>query len=329
MATHANRYSSTPLTAEDTMTENTVYGSVAIIGRPNAGKSTLLNRILGQKVAITSDKPQTTRNRIAGIYTADDMQAVLVDTPGIHLAKSRINRAMVNIAVNSLEEVDAVCLVVDAHKARERWPKDGVGVSPALEHMAAILDNVNGKPVCIALNKIDKLPKEALLPLMAGLHARLPAAEIIPVSALKGKGTNTLIGFWRTHLPEGPPMWPTDQIMDASERFLVAELIREKVFRNTHQEVPYSTAVEIEQFTEEERDDGIPFVEIFARILVERKQQKGIIIGKQGSMLKRIGTGARLEISRLLGAKVRLNLHVSVAEKWTEKQRFLNTFGIE
>ena len=123
-------------------------------------------------------------------------------------------------------------------------------------------------------------------------------------------------------------MWPTDQIMDASERFLVAELIREKVFRNTHQEVPYSTAVEIEQFTEEERDDGVPFVEIFARILVERKQQKGIIIGKQGSMLKRIGTGARLEIARLLGAKVRLNLHVSVAEKWTEKQRFLNTFGI-
>ena len=161
MVTHANRHSSTPPFAEDTMTENTVYGSVAIIGRPNAGKSTLLNRILGQKVAITSTKPQTTRNRIAGIYTADDMQAVLVDTPGIHLAKSRINRAMVNIAVNSLEEVDAVCLVVDAHKARERWPKDGVGVSPALEHMAAILDDVNGKPVCIALNKkIDKLPRK-------------------------------------------------------------------------------------------------------------------------------------------------------------------------
>ena len=306
-----------------------IYGSVAIIGRPNAGKSTLLNRILGQKVAITSDKPQTTRNRIAGIYTEDHLQVVLVDTPGIHLARSRMNKAMVNIAVNSLEEVDAVCLVVDAHKAKERWPKDNTGLSPALEHMAEVVDRADGKPVCIALNKIDKLPKEDLLPLMGGLHQRMPGAEIIPVSALKGKGIDTLLSHWRAALPEGPPMWPTDQIMDASERFLVAELIREKVFRNTHQEVPYSTAVEIEQFTEEEREDGVPYVEIFAKILVERKQQKGIIIGKQGKMLQRIGTSARKEIAGLLGARVRLNLHVSVAEKWSEKHRFLSTLGIE
>lgn len=305
------------------------YGSVAIIGRPNAGKSTLLNRLLGQKVAITSDKPQTTRNRIAGILTQDHLQVVLVDTPGIHFAKSRINKAMVSIAVNSIEEVDAICLVVDAHRAVERWPKDNSGVSPAVEHLAAVVDRAEGLPVSVALNKIDKLPKTALLPLMQGLHNRLPKAEIMPVSALKGKGVDTLVEHWASILPEGPPMWPADQIMDASERFLVAELIREKVFRCTHQEVPYSTAVEIEQFTEEAREDGVPYVEIYARILVERKQQKGIIIGKQGAMLKRIGTAARKEMARLLGAKIRLNLHVSVSERWTEKQRFLNTFGIE
>ena len=305
------------------------YGSVAIIGRPNAGKSTLLNRLLGQKVAITSDKPQTTRNRIAGILTQEAMQVVLVDTPGIHFAKSRINKAMVSIAVNSIEEVDAICLVVDAHRAVERWPKGNGGVSPAVEHLAAVVDRAEGLPVSVALNKIDKLPKTALLPLMQGLHQRLPTAEIMPVSALKGKGIDTLVNHWAEILPEGPPMWPADQIMDASERFLVAELIREKVFRCTHQEVPYSTAVEIEQFTEEARDDGVPYVEIYARILVERKQQKGIIIGKQGAMLKRIGTAARKEMARLLGAKIRLNLHVSVSERWTEKERYLNTFGIE
>ena len=175
---------------------------------------------------------------------------------------------------------------------------------------------------------MDKLPKTALLPLMAGLHHRLPHAEIIPISALKGKGLEALLTHWQKILPEGPAMWPEDQIMDSSERFLVAELIREKVFRCTHQEVPYSTAVEIEQFTEEERDDGVPYVEIYARIIVERKQQKGIIIGKKGSMLKRIGTNARKDICRLLGARVHLNLHVSVTEKWTENPRFLNTFGL-
>jgi len=305
------------------------YGSIAIIGRPNAGKSTLLNRLLGQKVAITSDKPQTTRNRIAGIYTEEGMQAVLVDTPGIHFAKTRINKAMVAVAVNSLEDVEAVCLVVDAERATQQWPKDDAPVSPALEHLAVVVDSVEGKPVCIALNKMDKIPKTALLPLMAGLHRRLPKAEIMPISALKGKGIEALLQHWRSILPEGPPMWPADQIMDSSERFLVAELIREKVFRSTHQEIPYSTAVEIEQFTEEEREDGIPYVEIFARVLVERKQQKGIIIGKQGAMLKRIGTAARKEIAGLLGAKVMLHLHVSVAERWTENQRFLSTFGIE
>jgi GTP-binding protein Era len=235
---------------------------------------------------------------------------------------------MVSIAVNSIEEVDALCLVVDAHRARERWPATGEGVSPALEHLAAIVDRADHLPVVIALNKMDKLPKAELLPLMAGLHQRLPKAEIIPISALKGKGLNTLLSHWETILPEGPAMWPADQIMDSSERFLVSELIREKVFRCTHQEVPYSTAVEIEQFTEEEREDGIPYIEIYAKIIVERKQQKGIIIGKKGAMLKRIGTNARKDICRLLGARVHLNLHVSVSEKWTEKQRYLNTFGL-
>jgi len=305
------------------------FGTVALIGRPNAGKSTLLNRILGQKIAITSNKPQTTRNRIVGIFTDKSMQAILVDTPGIHFAKSRINRSMVQVAKNAVEEVDALCLVVDAHRAKERWPEDGVGVSPALEHMAAIVDEAEGKFVVIVLNKIDKLAKPDLLPLMQGLHERLPGTDIIPVSALKGSGVDSLMKLWRTALPEGPAMFPEDQIMDGSERFLVAELIREKIFRSTHQEVPYGTAVEIEQFTEEDREDGKPYVEIFARVLVERKSQKGIIIGKRGAMLKSIGTAARKDIGALLGARVRLHLHVSVAENWTDNARMLHQFGIE
>jgi len=305
------------------------FGSVALIGRPNAGKSTLLNRVLGQKVAITSDKPQTTRNRIVGIFTDETMQAVIVDTPGIHFAKSKINRSMVSVAKNALEEVDTICLVVDAHRARERWPKDGVGVSPALEHMAAIVDGAEGKPVFIVLNKMDKIPRTDLLPLMQGLHARIPKAEIVPTSAMKGTGVKVLVGLLREHLPVGPAMFPVDQVMDGSERFLVSELIREKIFRSTHQEVPYGTAVEIEQFTEEAREDGVPYVEIFARVLVERKSQKGIIIGKQGSMLKHIGTAARKEIGALLGARVRLHLHVTVVENWTQNSRMLHQFGIE
>lgn len=305
------------------------FGAVAIIGRPNAGKSTLLNRILGQKVAITSDKPQTTRNRVIGIHTTDDYQAVLVDTPGIHFAKTRINRAMVNIAKDSLESVEAVCWVVDAERAQTQWSKGEGSVSPAIEHLAVVVDAVPSLPVCIALNKIDRLPKEALLPLMAGLHARVPSAEIFPISALKGRGLKVLLQHWRDILPPGPAMFPDDQIMDGTERFLVSELIREKVFRMTHQEIPYSAGVEIEQFSEEDRPDGIPFVEIYAKIIVERSPQKGIIIGKGGSMLKRIGTAARKDIARLLGARVHLNLHVSVVERWTEKPHILHEFGIE
>jgi GTP-binding protein Era len=164
---------------------------------------------------------------------------------------------------------------------------------------------------------------------MQGLHARIPNAEILPTSAMKGTGVKVLVGLLRQHLPEGPAMFPSDQVMDGSERFLVAELIREKIFRSTHQEVPYGTAVEIEQFTEEQREDGKPYIEIYARVLVERKSQKGIIIGKQGSMLKHIGSAARKEIGALLGARVRLHLHVSVVENWTQNARMLHQFGIE
>ena len=305
------------------------FGSVAIIGRPNAGKSTLLNRILGQKVAITSNKPQTTRNRIIGIHTADNVQVVLVDTPGIHFAKTRLNRAMVTIAKDSLDNVEAVCVVVDAPRAHEQWPTGAAGISPALEHIAVVVDEAGELPVSIALNKIDQLPKEKLLPLMAGLHERLPTADIFPISALKGRGIKPLLAHWAATLPEGPAMFPEDQVMDGTERFLVSELIREKIFRMTRQEVPYSTGVEIEQFTEEDRPDGIPFVEIYAKIIVERRPQKGILIGKGGSMLKRIGTAARKDIARLLGARVHLNLHVSVVERWTEKPHILHEFGIE
>lgn len=304
-------------------------GAIAIIGRPNAGKSTLLNSILGQKVAIISNKPQTTRNRIVGIYTRDDIQIALVDTPGIHAAKSRINRSMVRAAHAALEDVDGICWVIDAERALEKWPKGGKGISRALEHIATAIEKADDLPVSIALNKVDKIKKPQLLPLMAGLHARLPLAEIFPMSAKKGSGVDPLVATWRANLPTGPAMFPADQIMDNSERFLVSELIREKIFHSTNQEVPYATAVEIEKFTEEEREDNRPFIEIYARVLVERSSQKGIIIGKGGSMLEKIGTSARQEIQKLLGARVRLNLHVSVQENWSENARMLRDFGIE
>jgi GTP-binding protein Era len=304
-------------------------GAIAIIGRPNAGKSTLLNSLLGQKVAIISNKPQTTRNRIVGIYTREGVQIALVDTPGMHAAKSRINRSMVRAAHAALEDVDGICWVIDSERALEKWPKGGKGISRALEHIAAAIEKTDDLPVSIALNKVDRIKKPQLLPLMAGLHARLPLADIFPMSAIKGTGVEPLLATWKGNLPVGPAMFPADQIMDGSERFLVAELIREKIFHSTNQEVPYATAVEIEKFTEEERDDNRPYIEIFAKVLVERSSQKGIIIGKGGSMLERIGTSARQEIQKLLGARVRLNLHVSVQENWSENARMLRDFGIE
>jgi len=303
-------------------------GAIALVGRPNAGKSTLLNQVIGEKVSITAAKPQTTRNRVVGILTRADAQVVLVDTPGIHAARSRMNRAMVRTAKASLSDVDGICWVVDGIKAVERIERNRPIIDRASEHITGLFAE-SGTPIYVALNKVDQTPKPKLLPLMAAIAQHLPGAEIVPISALTGDGVDALVDLWAAGLPEGPALFPEDQIMDGSERFLVSELIREKLFRLTEQEIPYSTAVEIETFDESQREDEKPRVEIFARILVERDSQKGIVIGKGGALLKRVGSMARKDIQRLLGAHVYLELHVSVKSKWTNNPRLLHELGLE
>ena len=304
-------------------------GFVALVGRPNAGKSTLLNQVLGQKLSIVSAKPQTTRNRVVGIYTAPGFQAVLVDTPGIHVAKSRLNKAMVQAAVTSLADVDALCWVLDVVPLAGNLQKGQPVLGKGELALAQMVEQAQPSFVTVALNKVDLISKPLLLPIMEAVHALLPQAELVPISAMKGDGVPHLVDLWRQQLPEGPASYPADQITDAPERFIVAELIREKVFHLTQQEVPYSTAVEIELFDEEQRESDRPRVHIMARIVVERDSQKGIIIGKGGAMLKQVGTLARKEIERLLGASVFLELHVAVNPKWTSSTRALREFGYE
>lgn len=305
-------------------------GMVALAGRPNAGKSTLLNRILGEKLAIMSPKPQTTRNRILGVHTEPGLQIALFDTPGLHKAHSRMNRSMVDQAVGALSEVDVVVWVLDAQEPSRRAQKQRPPLERAEHIVATILQREARGPIVVALNKVDRCDKEWLLPVIAGLAELLPGAHIVPVSALRGGGVRQLIEVLRPLLPEQPPLFPADMLTDASERFMVAELIREKVFHLTKEELPYATAIEVEQFTEEpEARGGKGRVVIFARILVERDGQKGIIIGKHGSMLKEIGTRARAEIEALLGTSVHLELHVSVRRDWSRDPRTLHTLGIE
>lgn len=307
-------------------------GFVALAGRPNAGKSTLLNHILGTHLAITSDKPQTTRNRIVGIHTTDDLQAVLVDTPGLHKARSRLNRALVDVATAALTEADVTCWVVDAvplvrdmQKHPNRSP-----LSRAHTVVGGILTDNSRGPVVVALNKVDKCPRGWLLPVIAAFSKQFPDITVVPVSAKTGVGVQSLVDVWRNLLPVAPPMYPPDQWTEASERFLVAELVREQLFRLTKQEVPYSTAVEVEKFEEgpPQADGSRGRVEIYCRIWVERGGQKGIVIGKGGSMLREIGQRARLNISELLDARVHLELHVSVKERWSESPHMLHELGI-
>jgi GTP-binding protein Era len=289
-------------------------GFVAIIGRPNVGKSTLLNQVLGEKVVITSDKPQTTRNRVQGIHNLPGAQIVFIDTPGMHNARSRLNQFMMEAALSSVKGVDVVLLLVDASTFSGN-PDD---------LLLGVLEGIN-VPVVLALNKIDLLPKEKLLEVIAA-HARLyPFREIIPVSAASGDGVELLVKLLAGMLPEGVPYFPDDILTDLPERFIVAEMIREKVFRLTHDEVPYSTAVTIDSF--KERADGL--VSISAVITVERDSQKGIIIGKKGEMLKKIGRQARQEIEQLLDARVFLELFVKVSKDWRENRRMMKELGYE
>ena len=293
--------------------KNFKSGFVSIIGRPNVGKSTLLNRIIGEKIVITSDKPQTTRNRIQGIHNIPGGQIIFIDTPGIHAAHSRLNKGMVDVAMSAISGVDVLLLVVEASSTTDdKLVRD-------------ILLKVK-IPVVLALNKVDLLPdKRTLLDKMAAWSALHPFREIVPVSAGNGDGVEHLVETISSYLPEGPALFPDDILTDMPEKFIVAGMIREKVFRLTHDEIPYSTAVIVESFVE--RENGV--VAIVAAISLERATQKGIVIGKRGEMLKKIGTQARYDIERLLGTRVFLELFVKVEENWSERTSKLREFGYE
>ncbi|MFC1779193.1 GTPase Era [Thermodesulfobacteriota bacterium] len=289
-------------------------GFVAIIGRPNVGKSTLLNHIVGQKIAITSPKPQTTRNRILGIQNLDNAQVLFVDTPGIHEAHSPLNRYMVDQARSAALDVDVVLWLVEADR-----PVDTDPMIPRLLEKST-------RPVLLVINKIDTIPKDKLLPLIAAYSKICPFASIIPISALKGDGVEALMNEIPQLLPEGPRYYPEDQLTDVPERFIVAEMIREQILMRTKDEVPYGVAILVERFQENPVKN---MVGIDAVINVERDSQKGILIGKGGTMLRQIGQGARKEIERMLGVKVHLQLFVRVQKNWTSSGRMMKEFGYE
>lgn len=284
-------------------------GTVALIGRPNAGKSTLMNRALQEKLAIVSDKPQTTRHRIVGILTEERGQIVFFDTPGIHKPMHQMNRNMVRKARQALGDADVVCLLVDASVPF------GKGDSFLLD----LLADAPG-PRIVALNKIDEIPKESLLPRIERYAEPDAFEEIIPISALTGDGVDLLLESLFGLLPDGPPLYDPELLTLHPERFLAAERIREKVLELTTEEIPYTTAVRIDEW--EESDEG-PLVRIFASILVERTGQKKILIGRKGRMIRKIGTQARLDLEEFLGRPVYLDLHVRREPRWRESPRIL------
>ncbi|WP_101844321.1 GTPase Era [Halobacillus sp. Marseille-P3879] len=295
------------------MEEQFKSGFVAIIGRPNVGKSTFMNRVIGEKIAIMSDKPQTTRNKIQGVLTEKDAQMIFIDTPGIHKPKHKLGDFMVNVAENTLNEVDAIMFMINAEEGYGRGD----------QFIIERLQKVN-QPVFLIVNKIDKVHPDQLLPLIDEYREKLNFEEIIPISALEGNNVEHLLGVLKSHLPEGPQFYPEDHITDHPERFIVSELIREKVLHLTREEIPHSIAVVIETIKPRE-DSNAVFIQ--AAIIVERKSQKGIIIGKQGSMLKEIGQRARKDIEALLGSKVFLELWVKVQKDWRNRQVQLSDFG--
>jgi len=286
-------------------------GYVSLTGRPNVGKSTLLNTILGEKVAIVSPKPQTTRNRIIGVKTLPDAQIIFIDTPGIHKPKHKLGELMVKQAKESVKEVDVILFMVDPEE-----PGSGD------KFIIDILKDM-GKPVFLLINKVDTVKKPLLLPVIEAYSKLYPFKEIIPISALAGDGIDALIKTIVNYLPEGPKYYPDDILTDQLERFMVSEIIREKIIQQTEDEIPYSVAIEINQWSE--REDGVIFIK--ANIYVEREGQKGIIIGKGGARLKTIGTNARLEIEKLLGTKVFLELWVKIKKDWRQSERILKELG--
>jgi GTP-binding protein Era len=299
-------------------------GFVAIVGRPNVGKSTLLNRVLGEHVAIVTPRPQTTRTRILGVWNGEGVQIAFFDTPGLHRAEGALNRRMVETALSTLAEVDAVLLLVEAGTG----PGGRVEIGEATRWAVAEVAR-SGKPAVLGVNKMDRAPRPALLPVMdayRGLHAW---AEIVPFSALTGENVAALLQALTRHLPQAEaPLFPPDVLTDQAERQLAAEYVREQVMTLTRQEIPYAAAVEVEEFDEAERREGGGLVRVSAVIWVERESQKGIVIGKGGAMLKRIGTRARERLERLLGCKVFLRLTVKVEEGWSERAGALRRLGL-
>jgi GTP-binding protein Era len=290
-------------------------GIVSLVGRPNAGKSTLLNRFIGQKVAIVSDKPQTTRHRIVGVHHAPGGQIVFIDTPGIHKPMHRMNRRMVDSAIETLRDVDVAVLVVDV------TTRPGTGDAFVLD----VLKRAK-VPVVLALNKVDVIHKPKLLPIIQHYASAFPFAAIVPVSATTGDGQAALEAEILSVLPEGEPAYPEDYLTDQTQRTLAAELVREKVLHHTHDELPFSTAVVIDRFEEPAEPGGL--TRIFASILVDAESQKPIVVGRGGEMIKRIGTEARRELEEMLDGRVYLDLHVKVRADWRDDERVLRELGL-
>lgn len=287
-------------------------GFIAIIGRPNVGKSTLLNRFVRQKIAIMSDKAQTTRNKIQGVLTDDDAQLVFIDTPGIHKPKHALGDFMVNTAYSALKGVDAVLVVVNAAE------KIGPGDRTVIERIKKL-----EVPVFLIVNKIDLVKPDDLLPVIESFSQEHDFDQIFPISALEGNNVPELIDALKENMPEGPQYYPANQVMDHPEYFVVAEFIREKILLLTKEEIPHSVAVQVQSMQRNENDK----IEVQATIIVERKSQKGIIIGAQGQMIKKIGQMARRDIEALLDDKVYLDLWVKVQKNWRDRQTYLNDFG--
>lgn len=292
-------------------------GFVALVGQPNVGKSTLLNRMLGQKIAITSERPQTTRNRIPGVLTRPDAQLVFLDTPGVHRPHRALNQHMVEVATGSLGDADVVALLVEAGIG----PDGTVGISDIVTEMLGMMGE---KPVILVLNKIDRRTRDQLLPIIDAWQKVHPFKEIVPVSALEGDNVDRLLDVVVTYLPEGPALYPEDTLTELPERFFAAEIIREKVFRQLGQELLYSVAVSIETWTDRAQEGAI---EIAAVIHVERESQKAIVIGKGGQQIKQLGTMARQDLERFFETRVHLSLFVRVDPDWTRSPGALKRLG--
>ncbi|GLB58242.1 GTPase Era [Cytobacillus sp. NCCP-133] len=288
-------------------------GFISIIGRPNVGKSTFLNRVIGQKIAIMSDKPQTTRNKVQGVLTTDDAQYIFIDTPGIHKPKHKLGDFMMKVAQNTLKEVDVILFMVNAQEGFGR------GEEFIIEKFQSVRT-----PIFLVINKIDQVHPDELLKIIDSYKEKYEFSEIIPISALEGNNVETLLNQIKEYIPEGPQFYPADQVTDHPERFIVSELIREKALHLTREEIPHSLAVVIDKM---ERREEKNVVHVMATIIVERDSQKGIVIGKQGKMLKEIGKRARMDIENLLGSKVFLELWVKVQKDWRNKMAQLRDFG--